>query len=619
MSTIKKSIILLLLNIFAFSFLSFGQYEIKRIEPAFWWTGMEHTEVQVMLYGNEIGELKPEINYPGVTLTKALATANKNYLFIYLDISRSAKPGMVNITLQKDDKNIQKIKYQLKARKPQSASRAGFNSSDVIYLLYPDRFANGNEANDNIRGYEDKLNRADDYGRHGGDLQGIIDHLDYIEEMGFTALWLNPVMESAMPRASYHGYAITDFYRVDPRLGNNELYVKLSEEADKRGIKLIQDMIMNHCGANHWWMQDPPSSDWVHYPEQKTNTNHRRVTLHDPYASEADKDVFEQGWFVNAMPDMNQDNKLLADYLIYNSVWWIEQANLGGIRHDTHPYSDAEFLNRWTCHIMEEYPNFNIVGEEWSLSPIVLAKWQRGSNLPVDFSSCLPSLMDFPIQVSLVEALTEKEGWNTGFIKVYEKLASDYLYPDPMNLVIFPDNHDMDRFYRQVNEDLDLFKMGIAYMLTMRGIPQIQYGTEVLMSNTKPHDHGQIREDFPGGWADDKTNAFTGKNLAEPKTEAQHFIKTLLNWRKNNSTIHHGKLMQYAPTHDGTYVYFRYDSDHTIMVVFNKNKEAAKINTSHFYERTKGFTSGRDIITGKEYKIENLNAPARSVLILELK
>src|SRR5699024_6732282 len=322
----------------------------------------------------------------------------------------------------------------------------------------------------------DSLNRSDHYGRHGGDIQGIIDHLDYIEEMGFTALWLNPVLENAMPQASYHGYATTDYYKVDPRFGSNALYKKLVKEAEKRDIKVIMDMITNHVGSRHWWMQDPPSKDWFHYQDNFTVTNHRRTVLHDPYASDANKKRFTNGWFVQTMPDLNQNHPLLADYLIYNSLWWIEYAGLKGIRHDTHPYAGQKFMADWTCRIMEEYPDFNIVGEEWSLNPLTIAKWQRGSRIPVDFSSCLPSLMDFPVQASLVDALAKEEDCCSGFVKLYETLSYDYLYPSPQNLVIFPDNHDMNRFYRQINKDYDLFKMGLTYIMTMRGIPQFYYG-----------------------------------------------------------------------------------------------------------------------------------------------
>lgn len=604
--------------IFASLFAMGGSYQLERVEPPFWWTGMKQSEVQLMMYGENIAGLDVEMSYEGVHMKRVQKTDNPNYLFVYLDITSKAKAGEFDILLTKDGETELSYTYELKQRKKGSALREGFNSSDAMYLLFPDRFANGNPKNDSMEAYEDKLNREDDYGRHGGDLQGIIDHLDYIEEMGFTAMWLNPVLENAMPEASYHGYAITDFYKVDPRLGDNDLYLKLSKEAEKRGIKLIQDMIMNHCGSNHWWMADPPSDDWVHYQDDYKVTNHRRVVLHDPYVAQSDKELFKKGWFVSSMPDMNQSNPLMADYLIYNSVWWIEHANLGGIRHDTHPYPGQEFMNEWTCHIMEEYPNFNIVGEEWSPDPAVLAKWQRGSNLPVDFASCLPSLMDFPIQIALSEALTEEENWDAGWIKAYEMLANDYLYPHPMDLVIFPDNHDMDRFYRQVNHDFDLWKMGMVYMATMRGIPQIQYGTELLFSNEKYHDHGQIREDFPGGWEGDEVNAFTGENLGDKEKEAQSFLKNILNWRKQSEVIHSGSLMQFAPE-DGVYSYFRYSDNKAVMVIFNKNKEAYKPDMSRFKERTDGFTKGVDAISGKEYHLNNLEVPARGVLVLDLK
>lgn len=593
-------------------------YAIERVEPLHWWVGMENPELQVMIYGKDVGALSPSVDYQGVNIERIQKVQNDNYLFVYLNISKDTNPGQFNISLSKDGEQELSYTYELKERRKNSAQREGFNSSDAIYLITPDRFANGNPENDSVAGYVDSLNRDDDYGRHGGDIQGIIDHLDYIKEMGFTALWLNPVKENAMEEASYHGYATTDYYKVDPRYGNNKLYKKLSAEAEKRGIKLIMDMIMNHSGSNHWWMDDLPTEDWVHYPDNYQETNHRRTTLHDPYASKIDKQIFTNGWFVKTMPDLNQSNPLLADYLIYNSLWWIEYAGLDGIRHDTHPYASQEFMAKWTCRIMEEYPNFNIVGEEWGVDPLILSKWQQGSDLPDNFNSCLPSLMDFPLQVSLIESLTAQESWDQGFINVYETLTLDYAYPDPYNLVIFPDNHDMDRFYRQVNNNYDLYKMGLAYIMTMRGIPQFYYGTELLMSNEKEHDHGQIREDFPGGWEDDPKNGFTGEGLSNKQQEAQKFVKKLVNWRKDNPVIHDGKLMQYAPKHDGTYIYFRYNENKSVMVAFNKSEEGKALDTDYYYERLDGYSQGTDVITDKTYELDTLEIPARSVLILEL-
>jgi len=618
-SYIRNLLTTLLISLIAFGYASAQDYELKRVEPLNWWTRMHNPELQVMLYGNDIGDLAPEITYEGVDIKRIERVENDNYLFVYLHIAHDTQPGTLKISLQKNGNEQLSYPYKLKAREDNSTQREGFNSSDVIYLITPDRFANGNPDNDSVEGYADKRDRSDDYGRHGGDIQGIINNLDYIDEMGFTAIWLNPVLENDMPSSSYHGYATTDYYKVDPRFGSNKLYKKLSEKAEQHGIKLIMDMIMNHVGSNHWWMQDPPTSDWFHYSDNYQQTNHRRTTLHDPYASNIDTKVFTNGWFVKSMPDLNQSNPLLADYLIYNSLWWIEYAGLRGIRHDTHPYAGQEFMKKWTCRILEEYPDFNIVGEEWALNPITIAKWQRGSQLPADYGSCLPSLMDFPMQHSLINALTNEESWDSGFVNLYEMLSYDYLYPNPSNLVIFPDNHDMDRYYRQVNNNYDLFKMGLSYIMTTRGIPQFYYGTEILMSNEKSGDHGEIREDFPGGWDSDKADAFTGQGLSNKKKEAQQFVKKLLTWRKDNSVISNGKLMHYAPKHDGFYVYFRYNDDKTVMVVLNKNEKDTRLKTDRFYERTKGYSKGTDVITGKTYNLDNLVVPKRSALILELK
>jgi len=619
MNTFRRSLLLSLLITFCtLGSLAAQDYKLDRVEPLHWWVGMENPELQLMMYGEDIGQLNPNIDYQGVDIKRVQRTDNDNYLFVYLNISPQTQAGSFDITLQENEQQQLSYSYTLKEREEGSAQREGFNSSDAIYLITPDRFANGNPQNDEVANYADSLDRDDDYGRHGGDIQGIIDHLDYVEEMGFTAIWLNPVLENAMESSSYHGYATTDFYKVDPRFGSNKLYKKLSEEAEKRGIKLIKDIITNHAGSNHWWMADPPSKDWVHYPDEYQQTNHRRTTLHDPYASDIDTKQFTNGWFVKSMPDLNQSNPLLADYIIYSSIWWIEYAGLRGIRHDTHPYAGQEFMKDWTCRIMEEYPNFNIVGEEWSVDPLVVAKWQRGNTSPTDFSSCLPSLMDFPIQTTLTDALTSEESWGSGFVNLYETLSFDYAYANPQDLVIFADNHDMDRFYRQVNQDYDLFKMGMTYIMTMRGIPQFYYGTEILMSNEKHHDHGQIREDFPGGWESDSKNAFTGNGLSDKKKKAQDFVKKLVNWRKNNPVIHSGKLMHYAPK-QGFYVYFRYNQDKTVMVVLNKKDEKAPLKTDRFYEQLQGYSTGTDVITGDTYNLDDMTVPARSSMILELK
>jgi len=595
-----------------------SQYSISRVEPPSWWTGMKYHEIQLLVYGEGISELRPWMEYPGVQLKEVTLVPNRNYMFITLDIKPEAQPGEIVIQFRNGGIPVITWPYNLLPREEGSARRKGFDNSDVIYLVTPDRFANGDPSNDNMPGYADPANRADREGRHGGDLAGIIQHLDYIEEMGFTALWLNPVLENNMPRTSYHGYAITDYYKVDPRYGTNEQYRELCRQASGKGIKLVMDMVENHCGLEHWWMNDLPSDDWINFGGRFVNTNHRRTTVQDPYVSPSDKALFPDGWFVPDMPDLNQKNPLMARYLIQNSIWWIEYAGLGGIRQDTYSYPDKDFMTDWTCAIMEEYPGFSIVGEEWSLNPAIVSYWQKGKVNHDGYASCLTSLMDFPLQSALIQGLTEGEVmYNEGLIKMYEMLANDFLYADPANLVIFPDNHDMSRFFTQVNEDFDLFRMGIAYILTMRGIPQLYYGTEVLMTNPGSDNHGLIRSDFPGGWEGDKVNAFTGEGLTGMPLQAKYFVKEMLNWRKTKSCIHDGKLMHYNPD-KGTYVYFRYDDHETVMVILNKNDHEHLLEGSRFSAAIKNNTRGKDMISKEILSLDRIQIPPRSVRVLEL-
>lgn len=594
------------------------EYSITRVEPPFWWIGMNDPGLQLMVYGERITELSPVIEFPGVSILRTERTENPNYLFISLEINPNARPGPFVISFQYNHKTQTSYTYQLLERDAGSSERTGFGPSDVIYLITPDRFANGDPSNDHVDDYTDTTDRADKDSRHGGDLQGIIDHLDYIADMGFTAIWLNPVLENNMPRTSYHGYAITDFYKVDPRLGTNEQYRQLGEMTARRGIKLIMDMVANHCGSAHWWMQDLPSDDWIHGGGRYIRTNHMRSTVQDPYVSPSDKRMFPDGWFVESMPDMNQQNPFLATYLIQNSIWWIEYAHLSGIRQDTYSYPDKEFMSHWSCRIMEEYPRFNIVGEEWSLNPAIVSYWQKGKVNRDGYTSCLPGLMDFPLQHALVRALKENDAiWSDGLIRLYETLANDFLYADPFNLVIFPDNHDMSRFFTQVNEDMDLFKMGLAYIMTMRGIPQIYYGTEILMANPGTADHGVIRGDFPGGWLHDSVSGFTGAGLSPEQIQVQQFVKKLLAWRKGTPCIHHGKLVHYAPV-DAVYVYFRYDDTEKIMVVLNKNPNDIMLDTKRFEEVTGEVSAIKDIFTGTIHFWDQLLIPARSAMILEI-
>lgn len=600
------------------SSVGFGQtYKIKHLEPAFWWTGMQHKQLQIMVHGDRISELTPGFSYPDLQFDSVVRTTNPNYLFIYLSLNENTKAGSFNLIFSKNKKEKLRYLYELKQREKNSAQRIGFNTSDALYLITPDRFANAIPENDEVDNLYERKNRMDPSGRHGGDIQGIIDHLDYIQNMGFTALWSTPLIENNMKRTSYHGYAITDYYKIDARFGSNEDYVRLSREAAKRGIKLIMDQIMNHCGLGHWWTEDMPSEDWYHYANNVKMTNHRRTTLEDPYAAKSDRTLFEDGWFVPAMPDLNQSNHLLADYLIQNSIWWVEYANLGGIRHDTHPYSGKEFMAEYTCRIMEEYPNFNIVGEEWSPNPAVLAKWQVGKKNPDGYQSCLPSLMDFPLHIALINSLLDKESWDKGFIGLYEMLSNDFLYPNPSNLVIFPDNHDMTRYFTQIGENFDLYKIGLIYVATIDRIPQIYYGTEYLVTSPGERNDGKIRSDFPGGWKGDTINAFTGTGLSPQQKEAQDFTRKLFNWRKENPVVQNGKLLHFAPE-NGIYVYFRYNTKKTVMVILNKNTENTFLNTERFKEVIDDYSTGKDVITGITYPLENLEIEGGTSLLLEL-
>ena len=590
---------------------------IERMEPPNWWTDMEHNSVEVLLYGENIGSLAPQLNSKQVRLEQTIRVENPNYLFLKLIILPEAKAEDLRIHFYDKKKKITSVVFPIYER-DRSISRKGFDSSDVMYLITPDRFANGDPSNDEFADMkEDKINRSDDGGRHGGDLLGIENRLDYIFDLGFTALWLNPILENDMYINSYHGYAATDFYRVDARYGTNEQYRLLCAKAQQKGIKVIMDMILNHCGSEHWFVKDPPNKDWINNKNTYVQTSHRRTTHQDPYASEYDKKAFVDGWFVETMPDLNQKDAQMANYLIQNTLWWIEYSGVTGIRMDTYPYPDKDFMSDWTKAVMKEYPDFTIVGEEWSLNPAVVSFWQRGKTNKNGYLSSLTSVMDFPIQEAFKQALIEKENWNTGWIKVYEMLGNDHLYADPFNLVIFPDNHDMDRFYTQVNNDADLLKMGLVYFATMRGIPQFYYGTEIGMKNDLPG-HGQIRSDFPGGWTGDAVDGFSGRGLSSIEKDIKEFTRKLLNWRKSKPVIHLGNLIQFAPE-NGVYTFFRYNDEETIMVLFNKNDEMVEHKLSKYEEMLGDFTHAANIMGETTVRLDGkLNLSGKKAYIFSL-
>jgi neopullulanase len=583
---------------------------IDHVDPPFWWTGMRDHRLQLMVHGPAIADLEPAIAYPGVRIAAVTRVANRNYLFIDLDIGPDTKPGDVAIDFR--GAHPTRHTYRLLARAAGSAERNGFGKGDAIYQLMPDRFANGDTKNDSVPGLADKLDRKLGHGRHGGDIQGIIDHLDYIAGMGFTQLWPTPLVENDMPAASYHGYAATDHYRIDPRYGSNDDYVRLSAEARKHGIGVIQDVVLSHIGLNHWWMKDLPTPDWINHNDGKfVATMHHRTAVQDPYAAQEDASNFTTGWFSPGMPDMNQTNPFVANYLIQNSIWWIEYAGLSGLRIDTFGYSDGAFLAQYTKRVLGEYPRLNMVGEEWSKLPPVVAHWQRAP-------TSMPSMMDFPLTETMRTALADKDNPNV-FNDVYEMLSLDYLYPDASNLVLFEGNHDMARLFSVVGEDVDRWKMDLAFIMTMPRIPHFYVGDELLMTSTVGRrDDSSYRHDFPGGWAGDKVNAFTGAGLTPRQREAQAFVKKLVNWRKGAAVVHDGKLMQYGPQNN-TWVYFRYSDKNKVMVAFNANAKEAVLPVGRFHEMLSGVAAGTDVLTGKRFDLgKEIRLPAKSVVILEI-
>lgn len=604
--------------LFFLTLVSLTRAEITRVEPSFWWTGMNDPTLQLLIQGNDIGSAEVTLDTDVVQIASIERVSNANYLFLYLTVDADVEAQKFHIDLRYSGKT-ERIPYELKERVEGADQVEGFKTHDVVYLITPDRFANGDPSNDSVPGMrETAVDRSEPYGRHGGDLRGIIDRLDYLADLGVTAIWLNPVLENDMSESSYHGYAITDFYKVDPRYGSNELYLELAEEARERGIKIVMDMIFNHCGSQHWWMSDMPTKDWINYASDFKITNHRRTTHQDPYAAEEDEKLMTEGWFVEAMPDLNLRNPLFKDYMIQNSIWWIEYLGLGGIRQDTYPYPDKHAMAEWCERVMAEYPNFNITGEEWSLNPIVLSYWQKGKVNPDGYEGHLPSLIDFPVQDALERALKEEETWGTGWNVLYEMMSSDHIYPDPANNMVFLTNHDMPRFYMDLEKNYPAYQNGLAFILTTRGIPQLYYGDEILMTHDESDGHGHIRKDFPGGWQDDPINGFTGRGLSLYQQRAQEFTKKLLNWRKGATAVHQGKLTHYAPK-DGVYVYFRYTEDETVMVILNKNKENYLLDLTRFGKFLNDKSQATNVMTGTSVSLgEALSLPVQEPTILEI-
>lgn len=610
--------IILLITIIGWTIHSALSIEIKRMEPTYWWVGMQNPELQLMIYGENISGSEVSIDYPGIKLKEVVNVENPNFLFLYLNISKETAPGTLNIIFRKGKETLVKT-FELKERN-RKAGAAGFSPADVMYLITPDRFANADPSNDSLD--DVKVDRSNPNARHGGDLRGIINKLDYIRDLGFTTIWLNPVLENKMPGGSYHGYAITDFYQVDPRFGSNEEYIELVDKAHEKGMKVVMDMIFNHCGSSHWWMNDLPCSDWLNNQSQFMQTTHYKWTLMDIHAPQSEKDRLVKGWFSRGMPDLNQQNRHLARYLIQNSIWWIEYARIDGIRQDTHPYADYDFMAEWCQEVEKEYPNFNIVGEAWYPKGSASAWWQQGSALN-HADSHLKTVMDFDLTFTSQKAFNENcssnEGSESGLFKIYEVIAQDFLFPNPNNILIFLDNHDISRFMQKDENDLRRYKQAIAFLLTTRGIPQIYYGTEILMYGNKSEGDGNIRKDFPGGWAGDPVDAFTSSGRTDLQNQAWDYLKRLLNWRKQSEAVTTGQLIHYTPDESGCYVYARVKGNQTVLVVMNGTNEDRMLDMNRFHEVIQGKQVGKDVISGKTIDITNaMNIAARGVYILEL-
>lgn len=590
-----------------------------QLYPTNWFTGMKWNKVQVLVRGDYQGFNKGtvSVNYPGVQLAKVSKFDNDKYLSLDLVITPSAKPGEVPIVFSNGPQTFT-VKWPLK-KKRENAGKAfaqGVTSADFIYFLMPDRFSNGDESNDRLAGMRDQsLNRDSIYHRHGGDMQGVINHLDYLQQLGVTTLWMTPVIENDMPDRTEHGYAFTDHYAIEKRFGGADAYKKLSDALHNRGMKLIQDAVYNHIGSYHFIMQDAPAKDWLHQWPQFTQTSYKDQPLFDPYAAKSDAKRTADGWFTTQMPDLNQNNPYVANFLIQHAIWSVEEFGIDGWRIDTYLYNDLPFMNRCNKALTDEYPRMTLFGEIW-VHGVINQAYFAENKLHVPFKSNLQGVVDFQtLFYGIQPAVNQPFGWTEGVNKLYTTLSNDLIYKDPMRNVIFLDNHDMTRFFSTVKEDVEKQKMGIGWLLTCRGIPQLYYGTEIIMKGESNPD-GWVRLDFPGGWKGDKKNAFTGEGLTAAEKDVQDYTRILANFRKRSTAIQTGKMMQYLPV-DGLYVYFRYDASQTVMCIMNTSEKEKKVDFPDFAERTNGFTKGKNIVNGALIQ-DHFTIPAKKMIILEL-
>ena len=624
--------------LFIIVFLSFATtmsaaLKIDHIEPANWFAGMKNPCLQLMVYGKDIRQAEVTTDYPGVTIDSLVRLDSPNYLLVYLNL-KGAQPGVMTLDF-KNGKQKKSVSYELKQREKPGFQREGFSNADVLYMLMPDRFASGSDANDQIKGMNTYVNdRTQPSLRHGGDLEGLRQHLDYFVELGVTALWLTPVLENNSPDhngfSTYHGYATTDYYKVDPRFGTNDEYRRLVDEAHQHGLKVVMDMIFNHCGFDHPWVKDMPSKDWFNLSdwlkESKGTSNptgtsflqtsYKLTPVVDPYASEVDKRETVEGWFVTTMPDLNQRNQHVITYLIQNSMWWIETVGIDGIRMDTYPYADAHAMAKWMRTLDQEYPNFNTVGETWVTEPAYTATWQKDSKLANE-NSFLKTVMDFSFFDKINMAKNEEtDGWWNGYNRIYNSLVYDYLYPNPSSVMAFIENHDTDRFLGNGTDTLAL-KQAMALLLTINRTPQLYYGTEVLMNGTKEVTDGNVRKDFPGGFKGDKSNAFTREGRTKAQNAMFDWCSRLLHWRQGNDVVVKGKQTQFIPW-KGVYVIARQYQGKTVMTILNGTSKAAQLEVARYAEVIGSVTTATDVITKRHVRIDkDVNLRPRQTLVIE--
>ncbi len=626
-----KGFVLLL---FLFVSVKCWSIDTPNVYPTNWWVGMKNPNLQLMIHRDRVANEKISmLPYPGVKLIKQSKAENPNYIFIDLIISPATKPGKLKFRIDNlqspEAVSYKNFEYELKPRNSQNGkSRVlGVTAKDFIYLLIPDRFSNGDPANDVITDYRDKTSdRKDKFSRHGGDFKGIENHLDYFNQLGVTTLWLTPVIENDMPLmsewgnkvAGYHGYWFTDHYAIDKRFGGNEGYKEFCNNVHNKGMKVIQDAVYNHVGNHHWFVLDPPMKSWFNTSQGDKAPNHREEVFYDPYASQSDKTQMLDGWFVPHLPDLNQRNPFVANFLIQHAVWTTEEFGIDGWRVDTYKYCDEQFMNNVNAALEAEFPHITVFGESWVNSAVANAYFTR-NNIASPFKHNAKGMLDFQACFGMLAGMNEKFDWLTGVNKIYTTLSQDVLYKEPMNNCIFLDNHDMDRVFSVIDEDWNKMKMGFNWLLTLRGIPQIYYGTEVLMKNKKVNTDATVREDFPGGWTDDKEkdNRFIKKGRSDKQEESFEYVSALANFRKSSSAITTGKTMQFIPK-DGVYIYFRYDTKQTVMVITNTSDKNAKPDWSMFTERTKGFMQVRNVITGKIKPLNGLEIDAKESEVFEL-